>query len=312
MHPLTRLASGSAPVLPRIPLSFTPYQFNVVGSGDATIHNSAHGAERCPLLSQPKRDSGPPAALPVIFLIIFLLCTTYFLYPSKPDPSDVVDYKSLYEGAQVQIQRLAADNLALGNETALYREIYEDVCVRVQHLERENAALDGETSDLQTKLHELRGHLMNAKVSAFWEIARTMDTNMCVPPFPLLHLLMVHHRNFWVGADDMGGGPKFWSYGITNGRYNDNDPLITSVKLLFSNDQAATTVSTEQHRIVGYKVESNRSNNGWWFATGLNEFGEGGSPEVVFKAKDAGNGAWYEVVVSYTDWKLSEERGVVD
>jgi len=109
----------------------------------------------------------------------------------------------------------------------------------------------------------------------------------------------------------MGGGPKFWSYGITNGRYNDNDPLITSVKLLFSADQAATSVSTEQRRIVGYKVESNRPNNGWWFATGLNEFGEGGSPEVTFKAKDAGNGAWYEVVVFYADWNLSEEREAV-
>jgi len=122
---------------------------------------------------------------------------------------------------------------------------------------------------------------------------------------------MLHHRDVWVGADDPGVGPKFWSYGITNGRYNDNHPPITSVKLDFSADQAATAVSTEQHRIIGYKVESNRYNNGWWMATGLNEFGEGGSPEVTFRAKDARNGAWYEVVVFYADWKPSEEREVL-
>ena len=61
---------------------------------------------------------------------------------------------------------------------------------------------------------------MSAKASAFWEIARTIDTNMCVPLFPSLHLLIVHHRNVWVSADDPGVVPEFWSYGITNGRYN--------------------------------------------------------------------------------------------
>src|ERR1700749_2450244 len=38
--------------------------------------------------------------------------------------------------------------------------------------------------------------------------------------------------------------------------------------------------STEQRSIVGYKVESNRYNNGGWVVTGLNEFGQDGSKDV--------------------------------
>jgi len=81
----------------------------------------------------------------------------------------------------------------------------------------------------------------------------------------------------------------------------------THPSLQLSADQAATAVSTEQHHTIGYKVESNRYNDGWWMATGLNEPG-GGSPEVTFRDKDARNGAWDEVVVLYADWKPSEER----
>ena len=115
---------------------------------------------------------------------------------------------------------------------------------------------------------------------------------------------MAHLRDVWVSADDWGVGPKFWSYGITNGRYNDNNPPVTSTTLRFTADQAAIIESTEQHRIVGYKVESNRFNNGWWIATGLNEFGQGGAGQVKFSAKAANNGAEYEVVVFYADWKF--------
>ena len=108
----------------------------------------------------------------------------------------------------------------------------------------------------------------------------------------------------WVGADDPGGGPKFWSYGITNGLFNDNDPPVTSTKHHFADWQAVIIESTEHRRIVGYKVESNRWNNGWWSATGLIEFGQSGSHEVKFSAKPANNGAEYEATVYYADWKL--------
>jgi len=100
----TYQTSGGASLLP------PPYQSNIVDSGDPAMHNSAHDVERRALLSQPKRDSVPPTAcvsLSVIFLILFLLCPTYFLYSSN-----------------------------------LYKEMYEGVRVRVQHLEQENAALE--------------------------------------------------------------------------------------------------------------------------------------------------------------------------
>ena len=162
-----------------------------------------------------------------------------------------------------------------------------------------------EIRGLQIKLHDLRGHLTNAKVLAFWEIARTMNTNTCVPRSLMLILLIACFRDTWVGADDPGGDPKFWSYGITNGLFNDNNPPVTSIKLHFADGQAAIVENTEHRRIVGYKVESNRNNNGWWIVTGLHEFGQGGSHEVKFGAKrPIFGGAEYEVTVFYADWKL--------
>ena len=115
---------------------------------------------------------------------------------------------------------------------------------------------------------------------------------------------MARLRDVWVGADDPGGDPKFWSYGITNGLFNDNDPPVTSTKHHFTLSEAVIIESTEHRRIVGYKVESNRWNNGWWFATGLIEFGQSGSHEVKFSAKQSISGAEYEVTVYYADWKL--------
>ena len=94
---------------------------------------------------------------------------------------------------------------------------YEDLRVRAVHLAQENAALGGEIHGLQTRLHDLRGQLTNSKVLAFWEIARTMNTNMYVLRSPPLTPLMARLRDVWVGADDPGGDPKFWSYGITSG-----------------------------------------------------------------------------------------------
>jgi hypothetical protein len=221
--------------------------------------------ERRPLLCRLKLCHQPGATS--IFSIIFLLCL--LLYFIIPGPSDAVDYKPLYHEATARIQRL----------------------------EQKNAALEGD-------VHDLREHLTNSKVSAFWEIARTMHTSMCVPRYLPFTLLMARLRDVWVGADDPGGDPKFWPYGITSGLFNDNDPLVTSIKLHFAADQAATIESTEYRRIVGYKVESNRWNNGWWFATGLFEFGQSGSHEVKFSAKPSINGAEYEVTVFFADWKL--------
>src|SRR5258706_5936607 len=238
----------------------------------------------------------------LIFLLILLLCSLF--YSMMPGPSPEVDYKSLYQGAKAQIQRLTEHNLALGKEATFYKGMYEDVRVQAGHLEQANAALEDEIHNLQIKLHDLRGHLTNSKVLAFWEIARTMNTNMYAPRSLTLTLLIACFRDIWVGADDPGGGPKFWSYGITNGLFNDNDPPVTSIKLHFADWQAAIVENTEHRRIVGYKVESTRYNNGWWFATGLDEFGQGGSHEVKFGAKQANGGAEYEVTVSYADWRL--------
>jgi len=226
------------------------------------------------LLFQPTRNPGDKAsfALLAVLFFIFIFCPLVYF-------SDVT----------------------------LYKHMYEDVRVRAGRLEQQNAAFEGEIHLLRTQLHDLQGKLTNYKVLAFWEIARTMHTNMYGPHFspPLtLALLIVHHRDIWVGADDPGAGPKFWSYGLTNGLFNNNDPPVTSIKLHFGAGKAAIVESIEHRRIVGYKVESNRWNNGWWIATGLNEFGEGGSHEVKFDAKPSINGAEYEVTVFYADWKL--------
>ena len=203
-------------------------------------------------------------------------------------------YKSLYESAQVEIHRLTANNVALGNDVTLYKHMYEDVRVRAEHLEHENAAFEGE-------IHGLREQLTNSKVLAFWEMAGTMHTNMYVPLSPPLTQLIVHLRDVWVGADDSGAEPKLWSYGITNGLFNNNDPPVTSNKLYFAAYHGAIVESTKHRRIVGYKIESNRGNNGWWLATGLDEFGQSGSHVVKFAAKPGNNGAEYEVTVFYAD-----------
>ena len=263
---------------------------------------SAYVDERRPLLAQPKPDPQPSTTRVsplVIIAIIFLLCSLfYFTLPDK------VDYKSLYQAANAQIQHLSASNLALGKEVTLYKDMYEDVRVQAGHLEQANAALEDENHDLQIKLHDLRGQLTTSKAIAFWEIARTMNTNMYVPRSRMFSLLMACRRDIWVGADDTGHGPKFWSYGITSGLFNDNDPPVTSIKLHFSDHQAAVVETTEHRRVVGYKVESDRYNNGWWIATGLDEFGQSGPHEVKFGAKQANGGAEYEVTVFYADWKL--------
>ena len=182
--------------------------------------------------------------------------------------------------------------------------MFEDVRVRAVHLAQENAALKGEVHDLQTKLHDLRGQLTKSKVLPYWEIARKMNTNMYVFRSPPLTLLMARLRDVWVGADDLDGGPKFWSYGITTELFNDDDSPITSTKRQFTHWEAVTFKSTEHRRIVGYKVESNRYINGWWFATGLIEFGQRGSHDVKFSAKESISVAKYEVTVYYADWKL--------
>ena len=104
-----------------------------------------------------------------------------------------------------------------------------------------------------------------------------------------------------MGADDQGSGPKFWAYGITNGKYN--DPPVTTTQITFS-VQGTVVESTDERRVVGYRVESDRRNNGWWMATGLNEFGDGGYHRLQFSAKEGPphNGATYEAVIFYRTW----------
>jgi len=290
------------------------------------------------------RPEASCSSLLVILCISFLLCPLfYFIIPGSSDAVDykslyqvatariqhlsthnlaleknVTRYKDMYEDICVRAAHLDQENTALEGEiqglqtklhglqeqVAFYKDMYEDVRARAVHLEQENAALERKMHDLQNKLHDLREQLTNSKVLAFWEIARTMYTNMYVPPSPPLTLLIARLRDVWVGADDPGGGPKFWSYGITSGLFNDNDPPVTSTKFHFADNQAAIIESTEHRRVVGYKVESNRWNNGWWIATGLMEFGQSGSHEVRFGAKSANNGAEYEVTVFFADWKL--------
>jgi len=300
-YPTGAGASGFSTAPPR----YTPHKSksNRVVTNHTT--SSTYIEERRPLISQPKLNPGAEtsrfALLAVLFVIFFLCPLVYFIFPR---PSDTVNYKPLYESAQATIHRLTANNVALGNDVTLYKHMYEDVSVRAEHLEHENAAFEGEIHDLQTELHDLRGQLTNSKVLAFWEMARIMQTNMYVPLSPLLTQLMGHLRGVWVSADDSGNEPKFWSYGVTNGLFNDNDPPVSSIKHYFAAYHGAIVESTELRRIVGYKIESNRWNNGWWLATGLDEFGQGGSHVVKFAAKPGGNGAEYEVTVFYADWKL--------
>jgi len=139
------------------------------------------------------------------------------------------------------------------------------------------------------EVDDLKGLLSRAKVEAFWEIARTMETNMDV----------------WVGADDPGVGPKFWSYGITNGRYHDDNPPVTATLVHFSSQQAVTVESTDHNRVVGYRVESDRKNNGWWMAAGLTEFGQSGDHSLQFRAMQGPpqNGAEYAVTIFYSERK---------
>jgi len=168
------------------------------------------------------------------------------------------------------------------SQVVLYKNLYDNARVQVHHLLNENSALVSEVDNL-------REHLNKTKVEAFWEIARFMDTNMDV----------------WVGADDPGAGPKIWSYGITNGKYHDNDPPVSAALVHFSSGRAAVIESTDRRRVVGYRVESNRWNNGWWMATGLNEFGQGGYQLLQFSARQGppNNGAEYEVVVFHSERK---------
>ena len=142
--------------------------------------------------------------------------------------------------------------------------------------------------------------MTDSKVLLFWEIARIMNTNTYVLRSPPLTLLMARLRDTWVGANDADGNPQFWSYGITNGMFNDSPVTSTEHHITLSE---AVIESTEHRRIVGYKVESIRRKNGWWSVTGLMEFGQSGSHEVKFIASSL-YGAEYDVTVYYADWKL--------
>lgn len=180
--------------------------------------------ERSPLLAQSEPSPRPSnTRLSILVILSSLILLPSLVYFIMHGPSDAVDYKSLYIGANAQIQRLTASNvaleqdvklykdmyedlrvkatrleqanvaleeqvqrlttsnLALGKEVKFYKDMYEDVLLHVGHLEQANVALEDEIHDLQTIMHDLRGQLRNSKVSAFWEIARTMNPNMYVP-----------------------------------------------------------------------------------------------------------------------------------
>ena len=118
------------------------------------------------------------------------------------------------------------------------------------------------------------------------------------------HHLTLLLSNIWVAADDPGAGPKSWSYGITNGKYHNGDPCVTPTQFRFSSEKVIVAETTDRRRVVGYRVQSNRSNNGWWIATGLYEFGRSGHYHLQFAARGdpPSNGAEYEVVVFYAEW----------
>jgi len=233
----------------------------------------------------------------------------YFVYSLVFVPSQVALYKDLYGEARAQVGHLLKEKATLVIEVDDLRGLLSDERVQVDHLLREKATLVNEVDDLTGRLSNarvqvdhllrekatlvgevdnLKGRLSNAKVDAFWEMARVMETNM----------------DTWVGADDPGGEPKFWSYGITSGKYHHADPPVTATQISFSSSQATVVESTDSQRVVGYRVESSRSNNGWWMATGLTEFGQSGYHRLQFSAEGGppNNGAAYEVIVFHAKW----------
>ena len=108
--------------------------------------------ERRPLLSSPpsKSTSNPSIRkAAVLVAIVAIWSIAYFAYSLIFVPSQV----------------------------ALYKNLYDDARAQVDHFVKERAALMSEVDNLW-------GRLNNAKVEAFWEIARTMDTNMYVYTCP--------------------------------------------------------------------------------------------------------------------------------
>ena len=111
--------------------------------------------ERRPLLSSPPPKSTSNASIrkaAVLVAIVAIWSIAYFAYSLIFVPSQVALYKNLYDDARAQVDHLVKERATLMNE-----------------------------------IDNLRGRLSNAKVEAFWEIARTMDTNMyvCTYPFAL-------------------------------------------------------------------------------------------------------------------------------
>ena len=70
------------------------------------------------------------------------------------------------------------------SQVALYKSLYGGALAQVDHLVKERATL-------MSEIDNLRGQLSNAKVEAFWEIARTMDTNMYVYTYPFVLRLQI-------------------------------------------------------------------------------------------------------------------------
>ena len=271
-HRPHRLMKASSPSFSDQLPNYTSREPGSTYSGDSIPYWDYSDEAQRPLLSSSPSQSDVSvraARLRIILVIVTLWPIAYFIYSVVFVPSQVALYKNLYDDAQAQVGHLLNEKAALVNE------------------------VDG-----------LKEQLNRAKVEAFWEIARTMDTNMYVSVLSVSrHHLTLLLRDVWVGADDMGAGPKFWSYGITNGKYHNDDPPVTATQFRFSSGEAIVIESTDRRRVVGYRVQSNRSNNGWWMATGLNEFGQSGDHRLQFVARGGPphNGAEYGVVVFYAE-----------
>ena len=104
--------------------------------------------ERRPLLSSSRSE--PEIPVPIATLLIFgaiviIWPLAYFAYSLVFVPSQVALYKNLFEDARFQVDHLLVEKATLLNEA-----------------------------------DDLREQLSKAKEEAFWEIARTLDTNMYV------------------------------------------------------------------------------------------------------------------------------------
>jgi len=124
---------------------------------------SSHSSTRVHVTTQETRPLLPPRApkqgsvtytsdhLVTFVKIVLAWVIVYVVYSSLIIPAEVEHYKTLYDVARVQAESFAKAKLVL-----------------------------------EDQVNQLGRNLRDAKVSAFWEMARTMDTNMFVPSTSLI------------------------------------------------------------------------------------------------------------------------------